>query len=191
MSKALVIIRAIFLLYCDLKCNRIISVCAFRFLFCLHYPTNPPQGDYEINARIYLPAHMYYLSFTRTSLRKCCHNADNFVKPVPSLTVYVLYFHFFPNKQLLIISEKKSDIKNHNKDHVNVALGIFFFLLLQGCFYFYQGWYFYQQRKKCVFCLFHDWLQRNSLYIHRWVFNTVSTSKARGGDNASGIELEK
>lgn len=90
---------------------------------------------------------------------------------------------------------KKSDIKNNNKEHVNVILGNFFFFASPGFFFnFYQGqgWYFYQQGKKCVFSLFHDWpLQRNSQYIHRWVFNTVSTSKARRGENADGTEPEK
>lgn len=84
------------------------SVRAFRFVFCLHYLINAQQDDYEINASIYLnnnfnlnnlPVHIYYLSLTRTSLRKYYCNSDNTVKLVSSLIVYVLYFHFLPNKE--------------------------------------------------------------------------------------------
>lgn len=95
---------------------------------------------------------MYYLSFTRNSPRKGYHNANNLVKPIPSLIVYVLYFHFLPNKQLLVKSGKKKDIRNNDKDHVKVILGSFFLACLQGIFLiFIKVTVFLSTRKKSVF----------------------------------------
>lgn len=105
-SKALVIIHAIFLLYCDLKCSRNVSVCTFRLLCSLHYPISSQLGNYETNARFCLSAHMHYLNFIMTSLRKCYHNADNFAKPIPIFNSLCSLF-LLSSKQTLIMNVKR------------------------------------------------------------------------------------
>lgn len=77
----------------------------------------------------------------------------------------MLCFHFPPKQQLLIVSERISDIKDNYTEHFKVILGeVSIFpmtglVILSLLFFPRPRLLFLSRRRECVFCIFHDRLQ--------------------------------